>query len=132
MKPSLKIKLNNRYEVLLIISVILILIKSFEYLLIGIIYPLLISIIILSPFIYHCFKKHSNLQKIIKYWSFFIIAYGIIRLLLNGLIYIDSRGIPSGIYYQFTFWYAVKTISYVALGIVLLLKRKQIFLNLSQ
>ena len=126
-----KLKSYNTYELLLTLSLMLILIKGLTYLLIGIIYPLLISLALLSPFIYCYFKKRCKLSKTIKYWSILILCYGIVRILLNSIIYIDSSGVPSEAYYQFTLWYGIKSLLYIALGIVLLLKRKHIFLNLS-
>lgn len=127
-----KIKSFSLHETLLVLSFVLIIIKSIEYLFIGVFYPLLISLLLLSPFIYCFFKEKCNLRKIIKYWSILIICYGTIRVLLHVLTFIDSGGIPSSAYYQFTLWYGIKSILYISLGVILLLKRKLIFLNLSQ
>ena len=127
-----KLKDCNPHELLLVLSFILILIKGFEYVFIGILYPLVISIILLSPFIYCYFKKQCNLSKIIKYWSILILCYGVVRILLNTIISIDSSGVPSEAYYQFTLKYSIISILYVVLGVTLFRKRKHIFLNLSQ
>ncbi len=122
-----KIKSYNTYELLLVLSFILILIKGLEYLFIGIIYPLLISILLLFPFVYRYFKPQFNFRKTIKYWSVLVLSYGLIRVLLHLIISINSDGVPSGAYYQFTLWYGLKSVFYVLVGIVLFLKRKHIF-----
>lgn len=131
MKIIQKLKGCNPYELLLVLSFILILIKDFEYVFIGILYPLVISAILLSPFVYCYFKKRCTISKTIKYWSILILCYGLVRILLNTIIYIDSRGIPSEAYYQFTLKYSIISILYVVLGVTLFRKRKHIFLNLS-
>ncbi|AXT19632.1 hypothetical protein D7030_09800 [Flavobacteriaceae bacterium AU392] len=121
-----KIKSFNEYEILLVLSFVLIIIKSMEYLFIGIFYPLIIIILLLSPFIYIAFGAKCNFQKALKYWSILIICYGTIRVLLHVLTFIESKGIPSAAYYQFTLWYGLKSMIYIVLGSVLLLKRKYI------
>ncbi|MCC1483533.1 hypothetical protein [Winogradskyella immobilis] len=127
-----KLKGCNPYDLLLILSFMLILIKGLEYVFIGILYPLVISAILLSPFVYCYFKKRCTISKTIKYWSLLILCYGVVRILLNTIIYIDSRGIPSEAYYQFTLKYSIISILYVVIGVTLFRKRKHIFLNLSQ
>ena len=127
MRAVQKLRSYNTYELLLIVSFILILIKGLEYLLIGLIYPLLITLLVLSPFIYSYFKSQNNLQKTIKYWSILVLCYGTVRVFLNTIIYIDSSGVPSAAYYQFTLVYWIKSILYIILGALLLLKRKYIF-----
>jgi len=127
-----KIKLYTTYELLLLLSFVLIVIKGFEYLFIGIVYPLLIAILLLIPFIYGYFKPQFNFQKAIKYWGILVFCYGLTRILMNLFVIVAPSGVPSGAYYQFTFWYGLKSVLYVLLGLVLFLKRKSIFLNLSQ
>ena len=127
-----KLKSYNNYELVLLFSFLLILIKGFGYLFIGLVYPLLIAILLLTPFIYGYFRPQFNFRKTIKYWSILVMCYGIIRILLNIMMYIDSSGVPSGAYYQFTIWYGLKSVLYVLLGLVLFLKRKSIFLMRTQ
>ena len=104
MKFIQKLKSYNTYELLLISSLVLILIKGLTYLLIGIIYPLLISLALLGPFIYCYLKRQCNISRTIKYWSVLVTCYGIVRILLHVIISINSDGVPSGAYYQFTWW----------------------------
>jgi|GEM_PF-2560585 len=126
-----KIKAYNRYEMLLLSSFVFILFKGFEYLFIGIVYPLLIAIVLLTPFIYGYLKPGFKFQKAIKYWGILVLCYGLTRILLNIFVLVAPSGVPSGAYYQFTIWYGIKSILYSVLGIVLFLKRKNIFLNFS-
>jgi len=132
MKLLHKLKSYNTYELLLLLSFAFILAKDFEYLFIGIYYPLVIVVLLLSPFLYGYFKTQYNFSKTIKYWGILVLCYGLIRVLLNIIVHINSSGVPSGAYYQFTIWYGLKSVLYVLLGLVLFLKRKSIFLNLSQ
>lgn len=128
MKSSKKFVKYNIYEILLLISFILILNKGLEYTIIGLYYPLLLSIVFLLPFGYIFLNQKKTLKKIIKYWSILIICYSVIRIFLNALILIEpGGGIPSGAYYQFTIGYGLKSISYLILGILLFIKRKLIF-----
>lgn len=122
----------KKYDYVLILSFALIFIKGFEYLLIGVVYPIACVILLMIPFIYCYFKKQCNIPKIIKYWSILVLCYGLTRVLLHLFARVYSSGVPSGAYYQFTIWYGVKSILYIGLGVILLLKRKLMFLNLSQ
>ena len=70
----------NGYEKAFVFSFIPLLIKMFNYLFIGIVYPLLIGALLLSPFLYCYLKPNSNFQKAIKYWSIMILCYGILRI----------------------------------------------------
>ncbi|WP_394746975.1 hypothetical protein [Spongiimicrobium salis] len=122
----------NVYEKVFVFSFIPLLIKMFNYLFIGVFYPMLIGVLLMSPFLYCYWKPNANIQKAITYWGIMILCYGVLRVLLNIIIRIDSSGVPSGDFYQFTFWYALKSVGYCIMGILLLLKRKKIFLNISQ
>ena len=122
-----KIKSYTTYEQLLLLSFILILIKGFTYLFLGVYYPLLIALLLLLPFLYTYFKRGFKFQRAIKYWSILVICYGMVRILLHIITRFNSDGVPSGAYYQFTIWYGIKSILYVTLGVVLLRKRKLIF-----
>ena len=121
----ISIKHVKRLELILLFSFIPIIVQVIPYLFIGNAYPLLLAMVLASPFFYFV-KKKKNLPKAIKYWSLLIICYGTVRLLLHLLCYIEPKGIPSGVYYQFTFWYAIKSIFYVLLGSCLFVKRRQI------
>ncbi len=125
MRPERQTLHNKLYEILLIVSFIPIIIKSIEYLLAGIFYPFLIMIILTSPFLY-LFKKKKNTPKLIKYWSILLIGYGLLRIVLHTLIITKPSGVPSGAFYQFTFWYTFKSVFYILFGISLFIKRKLI------
>ena len=125
MKLIQKLQSFTKYEWILILSILLILLKGFEYLIAGILYPLSIGILLLSPFIFGLSKPIFNFQKIIKYWSILVVSYGITRILLHSIIYIDSSGVPSAAYYQFTIWYGIKTTCFLFLGLYLYKNRNQ-------
>ena len=124
------IKNLNRETSLLLLSMLLLLIKGLVYIFIGVIYPLGIGLLLLLPLLYGYLKGGKKFQKAVKYWSVLVICYGLIRILLNVFIYVDDSGVPSGAYYQFTVWYGLKSISYVILGIYLLVQRKQVTFQL--
>ncbi len=124
------IKNLNRETSLLLLSMLLLLIKGLVYIFIGVIYPLGIGLLLLLPLLYGYLKGGEKFQKAVKYWSVLVICYGLIRILLNVFIYVDDSGVPSGAYYQFTVWYGLKSISYVILGIYLLVQRKQVTFQL--
>ncbi len=119
----ISIKRTNRFVLLLFLSFIPFTVQVVTYLFIGNIYPLLLAMVLVTPFVYFL-KKKSNTPKAVKYWSLLIICYGTVRLLLHLLCHLDSSGIPSGVYYQFTIWYAIKSVLYIILGWFLFTKRK--------
>ncbi|WP_219011204.1 hypothetical protein [Aquimarina litoralis] len=117
---------NNISELLFIGSFIPIFIQSIEYLFIGLIYPFLIMTLLISPFIYMFLKRKNYTQKLIKYWCILLTCYGLLRIALFVLVTVMPSGVPSGAFYQFTFWYTTKSIWYVIFGICLFTKRKRI------
>lgn len=126
MIPNRQALTDKLYETLLIVSFIPSIIKSITYLLVGILYPLLILTLLTSPFLYIYLKRKNYTSKLIKYWSILLIGYGLLRIVLYTLILIKPSGVPSGAFYQFTFWYTFKSVFYILLGICLLSKRKLI------
>lgn len=126
MTPNRQTLTNKLYEILLIVSFIPSIIKSFEYLLAGILYPFLILLSLTSPFLYVYLKQKNYTSKLVKYWSILLIGYGLLRILLHTLIIIKPSGVPSGAFYQFTFWYTTKSVLYVLFGICLFTKRNLI------
>jgi len=114
-----------RHYALFLISFIPVIFKGLEYLAIGVAYPLLVLVILSIPFLLLFFVT-KNYKKAIKYWSLLIIGYSIIRVFLIIIALIDSSGIPSGIFYQFTWFYYLKTIGFFMLGWTCLVKRRKI------
>ena len=98
--------------------------KGLEYVFIDVFYPLLALLIVSLPFLYFFFSK--NISKAMKYWSFLIIGYAIIRILIGSVFSIYSSGVPSGAFYQFTLFYHIKSIAFLVLGVFRLVKRKMI------
>ena len=117
-------KSSIKYSYLLPLSFIPVIYKGLEYAFIGVFYPLLALVILSLPFLYFFFRK--NISKAIKYWSFLIIGYAVIRIFLGIVFMIASNGIPSGVFYQFTPFYHIKSVAFLVLGVLCLVKRKKI------
>ncbi len=116
-------KKTFRYHLLFILSFIPLLVQGIIYINIGNIYPLSIGFLLIGFLLYYLKR---NTSKAIKTWSILLICFGFVRILLHALMHIDSGGIPSAIYYQFNFWYGLKSVLYVVLGGFLYRKRKHI------
>ena len=119
-----EIKRLDRYHILLYLSILLFLLKGLEYAFLGIPYPLIVALILLSPFLVMLSKREKLLLRVLKYWSILVISYGLYRAVLQVFVHAHGSGVPSAAYYQFTVWYGIKTLLFVLIGWYLFLKRK--------
>jgi len=119
-------KIRNRlwFNYLLYFSFIPFLINGITYFAINIIYPFLFSLLVIGIIVFTLVNIPNKALKMIKIWSIMIISYAVIRILLFGSVLIEERVIPSGIFYQFTLLYHLKTIGFLILGYVCFSKRK--------
>lgn len=113
----------NNDKMLYLLSFLPLAIQGMTHILIGNIYPLGIGLLLIGFLIY---LSKTNPSKAIKIWSILLIGFGTVRVALHLLMYIDAGGVPSAIYYQFNFWYGLKSMLYIILGIFLYRKRKDI------
>lgn len=124
-----EIKRLDRYQILLYLSILLFLLKGLEYAVLGLPYPLAIALILLSPLLLLRAKRQKLLLRVLKYWSILVISYGLYRVVLQVFVHAHGSGVPSAAYYQFTFWYGIKTLLFVLIGRYLFLKRRHFYSN---
>lgn len=109
---------------LVLLSFTPIFVKGFEYLLIGNTHPLLVATIIGLPLAVLIWFKQSIWA--LKIWSVLLIGYGTIRLLLSTTLLFVNKGVEAAIQDQLTPSYFIWTISFLALGIFLYRRRRQL------
>ena len=118
---------ESLYKILLVISYVPLVLQGVFYLWIGEVYPFMIGLFLICTSYY--FIAHTSYRtRMIKVWSILLIGYGFIRAALHILMFVESSGVPSGIYYQFDFWFGVRSGLYILLGIYLLSFRRKLVL----
>lgn len=105
---------------LLILTFILPLFQGIQYVLIGLIYPLVILSLVAGSVVFLLFFKRGVSEKILRYWSYLYIGYGAIGLTLIGFGLMAGSGLPSSIYYQFDLWYVLKMGVCMIVGVLIL------------
>lgn len=124
MNESLENRWIQHGRIFIALTLILPLFQGVKYALIGWFYPLLIITIITFPIMYYYFIRKVQSSKVLKYWGWMNLAYGVIGIGLFGLSELAGGGVPSSIHYQFTVWYVLKIAAVIVCGSLLLKVRK--------
>ena len=108
---------KKTYTYILMISFFPMLWNGIHYSFIGLFYPMLIALLLLSLIIYFVFGNRREKLVAAKSWSILLIGYSIIRFGMLALTFIDDGGIPSAIYYQPNSWFFVKNCLFFVVGV---------------
>jgi hypothetical protein len=108
----------QRYRYLLYLSFVPLLLHGLQYAWIGSPYILIFGALITYTVLYQVKNSKPFASKTIKIWSWLMLCYGVMRILLASVnLFMDAM--ESAIVYQLTLWYIIKSVLYILLGLFL-------------
>ncbi len=125
-KASL-INSGERFYLLIALSLAPLAVKLIELLLTGSYVAALVCLAVVLPVLTGFLGNDKWLGRVLRYWSFMLIAYGLLRSLMHLLVLSVGNGVESSIWYQFTWFFHLKNMGFVVLGLYLryLVKARQ-------
>ena len=118
--------MDRSYKLILAASFIPLIYKVLLYSTIGSFEPLLVAAIYGGWLLLGYYLKSRWFMTAIKAWAISLIIYGVIRLLLQGLLQVAEVSIEAQIRAQLNLGYAAISVMYLFLGRWLMINRKQV------
>jgi len=112
------------YRYVLYLSFVPLTLHGLRYAWIGSPFILIFGVLIASAVLYLVHNSKALASKAIKIWSWLMICYGVMRILLASVnLFMDAM--ESAIVYQLTLWYIIKSVLFIMLGIFLFIANRK-------
>ncbi|GEM_PF-6129427 len=124
---GLLINSSERFYLIIALSLAPLAVKLIELLLTGSYLAALVCLAVVLPVFTGFLGNDKWLGRMLRYWAFMLIAYGLLRSLMHLLVLSVGNGVESSIWYQFTWFFHLKNMGFVVLGLYLryLVKARQ-------